>query len=441
FVIVFLGILPALRFRHADVIDDLRGGSTATPAPKTSRIHVWLAAGQMSLAMPLIAAAALLIASFARLHAIDPGFEPQRLLTMTLTLPAPPYGTPEAALAFHDRVIARVSAIPGVQAVAIGANPVEYLSNRPAGGVSITIEGGNRYLNGVPEQAGFTPGRRRVTPTYFRALGLPLVAGRGFTESDRRGAPLVAVVNESMARLHWPGQSALGKRVNFEAVRPGRPLAEPWTEIVGVVGDARQHRFDAPPRPEIYTPLTQTPYLLSTSTVLVRSNLSPLAIAAPVRQAIRDLDSAVPVFEVRTMTSIIDEATAAQRYAASLVALFAMLALALAAVGVYGLAALAAAQRVREIGIRMALGATRSDVRRFMLGQGLRPAAFGIGAGVLVAAFATRLLGALLYDIGPSDPLTFTLAVAVLLGAAVCASYLPARRASRLDPAVVLRAE
>lgn len=361
---------------------------------------------------------------------------------MAINLPAAAYRTPEAALGFHARVLERVLAIAGVEAAAVGTSPVDYLeSGRTDAGVSITIDGGRRFLNGVAEQAPYTPGRRRVTPGYFRALGLPIAAGRDFTDDDTFGRVPVAIINETMARMHWPGQSAIGKRVNFESVRPGRPLAEPWTEVVGMVADARQHRFDAPPRPEIYTSLSQTPYLLSTWTLLVRGATPPGQLAPAVRHTIQAIDPTVPVFDIRTMTSVIEEATATPRYATSLVSLFGALALALAAVGIHGLGAFFAAQRVREIGIRVALGATRADILRLTFAEGMRPAAAGIAAGGLAAAFATRVLAALLYDVEPSDPMAFASAVAVLLVVAMSASYLPARRAMRVDPVVALRAE
>jgi predicted permease len=441
-VIVAIGLLPVLRFRDVDVISDLRGASVSTPRKTSARAQVLLVVGQMGIAVPVVVAAGLMVASFVRLQAIDPGFETERLLTAKLNLPSAVYRTPDAALAFHERVVARMCELPGVQAAAIGDSPVEYLAtNHADSGVSITVEGGRRFLNGVAEQAPFTPGRRRVSTDYFKALGLPVVQGRGFTDADRLGAAPVAVINETMARMHWPGQSAVGKRVNFANVRTGRPLAEPWTEIVGVVADARQHRFDRVPRPEIYTPLPQTAYLVTTWTMLVRTATSSAELAGMVRQAIHGIDPSVPVFDVRTMESIVDEATATPRYAANLVGLFAILALTLSAIGTFGLGSFVTAQRVREIGIRVALGATPSDVLRFALAEGIRPAALGIAVGTTAALFSSRLLGSLLYDIGPSDPVIFASAVAILLFVAVCASYLPARRAAVVDPVIALRAE
>lgn len=349
------------------------------------------------------------------------------------------------ALAVIDRArgynINHLDALPGIDSVAIGSRPVNYLAGDSRAGVSITLEGGKRFLNGNPEDAPFTPGRRWVTPGYFEALGLPLVMGRSFTDADRAGAAPVGVINETMARMHWPGQNPIGKRLNFENVRPGRPLAEAWTEIVGVVADARQHQFDAPSRPEIYTPLAQTPHVMSSWSVLVRSATPPAELTASIRRVIHDVDPAVPAFEARTMTSIIDEAIAIPRYAALLVGLFAMLALVLAAVGLHGLGAFAVAQRTREIGLRIALGATRADVARLIAAEGLGPAVAGLAVGTAAAVATTRLLSALLYETEPSDPIILVAAMLLLLLVAISASYLPARRATRVDPIVALKTE
>jgi len=439
--IVLIGAVPALRFRRPDILTDLRGASISTPPATTVRAHVLLVIGQTSVAMPVVAAAALMVASFVRLQAIETGFEPKGLLLTTVSLPQS-YSTSDAVLAFHDRLLSRMLQIPGVAAAAIGSDPVDYLlRNRPDAGVSVTIEGGRRFLNGVAGDAPFTPGRRRVTPDYFRALGVRLLAGRGFTDADRLGSTPVAVINDTMAQTHWPGQSAVGKRLNFESVRPARPPREPWTEIVGVVTDARQHRYDSMPRPEIYTPLAQTSGVFPVVTLLVRSDAPASTLAPLVRQAVRDIDRTVPAFDVRTMSGIIGQATATPRYAAGLVSLFAALALVLAALGIYGLGSFVAAQRVREIGIRMALGATRADILRLIGAVGIRPAAAGIAAGSVVAGFATRLLAALLYGVEPSDPLIFAAVVGLLLAVAAVASLLPARRAARADPVLSLRAE
>jgi putative ABC transport system permease protein len=279
-----------------------------------------------------------------------------------------------------------------------------------------------------------------VSPRYFETIGLPLVAGRSFTNDDRLGTPPVALINETMARTHWRGENSIGKRVNFEAVRPGRPLAEPWMEIIGVVADARQHRLDAPPRPEIYTPLAQAPTASGSLSLLVRS-ATAAELAPSVRRTVQELDPRVPVFDIRTMTSIIHEATATPRYTSTLIGLFAALALTLAALGIHGLGAYAGAQRTREIGIRIALGATRTDVVRLIATQGLAPALAGLVLGSVGAIAGSRLLKSLLYEVAPSDPVVFAAALVTLLAGAVLATCLPAVRATRVDPVVALRAE
>lgn len=442
--VVAVGAVPAHRARRSDVVSDLRLASGSSPSTGTMRGPALLVFGQTAVATPLVAAAILMVASFVRLQAIHPGFESRQLLTMTLGIPDEGYGTPEAALALHDQVLERVSGLPGVEAVATeaGDSPVDYLArDRSIVGVSITVEGGKEFLNGRPGDAPFVPGHRRVTPSYFDTLGLRLVAGRRFTDDDRHGAVPVAVINGTMARRHWPGRNPIGRRVNFQLAQPGRPVTEPWTEIVGVVTDARQHRFEEQPRPEIYTPLAQTPYVIHTASLLIRSVTPPAELARPVQRVIRQIDPKVPVFDVRTMTSIIREATATSRYSAMLVGLFAVMALVLAAVGIHGLGAFAAAQRTREIGVRIALGATRGNILRLVVTQGLAPAIIGLVIGAGAAIAVTRLLSSLLYEVRPSDPLLFAGAIAMLLIVAFAASSLPALRATRIDPTVALRSE
>jgi putative ABC transport system permease protein len=341
----------------------------------------------------------------------------------------------------HRLIVERLSTLPGVEAAGIGAAPVSYLApvRGRAAGTSIMIEGGRRYLNGEPNDAPFTPGRRYVSSGWIEAFGLRLVRGRTFTETDVAGAPWVAVINETMAQIHWPGQDAIGKRVNFEWSRRDRSPLEPWTTIVGVVADARQHRFEESPRPEIYTPLAQADYVASWSTVLVRSAVPPETLTAPVREAVRAIDPRVPAYDIRTMTSIIREATATQRYSAWLVGLFALIAMSLTAVGIHGLGAFAAAQRTREIGIRVALGATRGDILRLTVGDGIRPSIYGLAVGIVAAMAGTGLLRGLLYEVEPSDPRLFAGALLTLACVAFVAAYRPARRAARVDPMVALR--
>jgi len=438
---VCVSVLPALRVRRCDVVMDLRTGSASTSAPGAHRAQAFLVFAQMAVSVPLLAAAGLLGASLARLLATDPGFEARQLLTMSLALSETAYSTPESALAFHRRVLERVSSIPGVEAAGIGSAPVKYLVPGVVRSTSITIEGRGRFLNAESRTAPLTPGRRHVTPGYLEALGLRLVAGRLLTEADAAARTPVAVINQTMARMHWPGQDPIGKRVNFEGVRPGRPLLEPWTEIVGVVADARQDRFHAPPRPEVFTPLAQRRSVAREATLLVRSSLPPAGLTAALRAAIQGIDANVPVFDVRTMTGIIREATATPRYGAGLVGLFAVIALALTAAGIHGLGAFAAAQRTREIGVRVALGATRSDVLGLVVGEGLKPAACGLVVGIGAAIGGTRLLRGLLHEVEPSDPGVLAAALLVLVSVAVVAAYGPARRAARIDPMEALRTE
>jgi putative ABC transport system permease protein len=439
-VVVTVGALPAVR-TGSRTAAGLRIGGHASAGPESLRAQSLLVGTQTAVALPVVLAAAMLGVGFAHLHASDPGFDAKALLTAEVGLP-PSYASSEEAVAFHERLVERISTVPGVGAVAIGTSVVRYLHERQAipRGVSIWVEGGRGFLNGEADHAPFTPGRTVVTPDYFEALGIRLVAGRTFLNGDRAGALPVAVINETMARMHWPGQDPIGRRVNFESVRPNRPLREPWTVIVGVVSDARQDRFETPPRPEIFLPLAQAG-LGSTATLVVRAGMPPVSLMASVRHAIQQVDPRAPVLNLRTMTSIIDEATASSRYAAFYVGLLACLALMLAAGGIYSLGAFAAAQRTQEVAVRIALGAGRRDVLRLILAQALRPAVGGLAIGCVLALAATKLAAGHVPDVQPSHPLFVLVSLVILAVVAAAASYLPARRATRVDPLAALKAE
>jgi putative ABC transport system permease protein len=244
-----------------------------------------------------------------------------------------------------------------------------------------------------------------------------------------------------MARLHWPGLDPIGRRVNFGPASRDGSMREPWTTVVGVVGDARLERFDGPPRPEVFTPLAQAPFAIRSATVLLRTLLPPDGLALPTRAALRSIDPRVPLFDVRTMEDVVREATATRRYSAQLVGLLALIGLVLAAVGIHGLGAFIAGRRTHELGVRVALGAGRRDILRLVLGAALAPSAGGLAAGALAAVGVTPLLQGMLYEVEPWDPRALAAAVLVLACVAATAAYRPARRAATLDPMSSLRAE
>ncbi len=258
---------------------------------------------------------------------------------------------------------------------------------------------------------------------------------------DRADGAPVAIVNETMARLHWPAANPLGKRINFETVRPGRLPTAPWVEVVGVVADVRHYRIDAPPRPEIYTPLTQIPGGYPWLFLYARASDSEAQAAAALRDLVRSIDPRVSVGTPASAQELMEELTATPRYTAALLAVFGAICLALAVVGVYGLGAFAVAQRRREVGIRLALGATSRDVTRFIVWRGLVPAGCGLAIGAVAAGLMNRALSGLLYGVEASDPRIFAAVLIALLAAAATAAYLPARRATRINPVETLRAE
>jgi putative ABC transport system permease protein len=443
FVLLVIVVVPVLQIRRTDILSGVRTGTQGWSGASGSRVHGLLVGGQAIIAAPVVAAATLLVTSVIRLGGIDLGFDPRQLMTMRVSLPGTEYTTIEDVSRFRKELLERVSVMPGVEEVAVSTGlPVSTFGPTTAvTGVSIEIEGGRRYLNGEPKNASFVPGRRDVTPGYFRTVGIQHRAGRDFGSTDVLGAPLVAIVNETMAQLHWPGENPIGKRVRFDWPRPRGTGEFPWTEIIGVVGDARHHRVDAPPRPEIYTGLEQRLFPYRTAFVYVRSSLPPNVVTPALRDAVQSLDPRVPLEDVRPASVIIADLTATPRYSAALVTLLGGIAVLLAAVGIYGLAAFAALQRTREIGIRLALGATRPMVLRQALLRALTPVVAGLLVGTVLAAMTMSFIRGLLYGVEAQNPAAFGVAVAFLLLVAAGAAYLPARRTARTDPLVALRSE
>jgi predicted permease len=328
--------------------------------------------------------------------------------------------------AFYDVLLERLRAIPGVTAAAFsdcpplngGCNGTAIdLRDRPAAGPGSNPDIGVHW----------------ITPEWNRVLGVPLIRGRMFDASDRLGRQKVVLVSESAAQKFWPGQDPLGRPVGIGQ----GGFWEDTARVVGVVGDVRFATVDAPPVPDAYISYYQSPR--GGMLVFLRTSGDPLGVAGPARQVIRQLAPGIPVYDIRTLASRAGDAMSYARFSAILLALFGIVALALATLGTYGVISFGVAQRTREIGIRVALGAGRGDVVRLIVGQGLRIAMVGAAFGLVAALAATRVMRSLLYDVAPSDPVTFTAIVALLGGAAVLASWIPARRAARVDPVETLR--
>jgi len=350
------------------------------------------------------------------------------VLTLQTSLPQARYGSQAAMANAFERIERGLDAVPGVRAAG-GVTGLPLASTR--GDWGLTIEGRPQPAGA----AGFAADWQVVTPGYFAAIGTPVRAGRTFTARDTAGAPRVIVVNETMARRFWPGGSVVGRRVRLGGDRD-------WTTVVGVVEDVRHRGLDKDVRPEMYRPDAQFPYRLSTLTWVIRADRGdPGALAGQARAAIAGVDADLGVSDVRTLEDVVSDSTSDRRLNLMLFALFGGLALALATVGVYGVVAYSVSERTREIGLRMAIGAQQRDVLTMVVGEGVRLAAAGLAIGAALALASARLIRSLLFDISPTDPLTLVSVAALLMAIAAAASYLPARRASAVDPMIALRGE
>jgi putative ABC transport system permease protein len=428
------GLAPALHASRASVSESLKeGGRSGTLGAAGSRYRQALVVGEFALGLVLVAASVLMIRSFRDLIDVDPGFRVANILTAEVSLPATKYSKPAQISDFYRDVLRGVRALPGVDAA--GAIAPLPLTGHAGWQTSFYVEG-----TPIPK-----PGQAALadchlaTPGYFSAMGPPLLRGRLFTQADDASAPHVALVSRSFAERYWPGGNPIGKRIKLG----GPDSKEGWTTIVGEVANTKQYGLDEQAKPEFYLPATQSPALSLSSemTLVVRAAGDASALTSAVRDAVLAVDSQQPISNVRTMRGYFDQNVIGYELSALLLGLFAALGLTLAAVGIYGVVANSVAQRTHEIGIRLALGARSDQLQWMVLGQGLKLSLFGVGAGIIGALGLTRLMSGLLYGVKPTDPLTFFLVSLILVGVAMLACYIPARRAMRVDPAVALRHE
>jgi putative ABC transport system permease protein len=424
---LLFGLTPALQFWTENVMRSMRENRVAA-SRSAALIRRVLVTAQIALALVLLVGAGLLMRSFVRLMRVDPGFRPEQLLTMRLELPRVRYQGPREWQPFYDRVIDELNAVPGVTSAAA----ISWLPLASDGGSNaVFVEG--RDLPGPNEEKYAI--YRLVTPGYFKTIGIPIVEGRDFTSEDRVGGLRVGAINQTLAARLWPGEHAIGKRLTFARA----PKPEDWITIVAIVGDTHHASLAEPIDIELYSPYTQDPYWFPPSDLVLRTTGEPTAIASTVRQRLRAIDPLVPISDVQSMESVIAKAVAEPRFHFLLMTALSVSALILAAVGIYGLLAFSVALRSREIGVRTALGATSVDIVRMVLGEGLRLTVGGIVLGLVAAFIATRSLRTLLFQVEPSDPLTFASIAGLLLFVSVVACYVPARRAARVDPVRVLR--
>ncbi len=414
------GLLPAWHFASQRLEGALREGSR-THGGLRQRVRRLLVVSEVALATLLLVGAGLTIRSFQTVLRAQAGMRTERILTASITLPSTRYpGDQKAATTFED-LVQRFRTIPGVRSVAAtNALPLSGQDGRR----SLDIEG---Y-----ESTAQAPSRahaRSVTVDYFTTMSMHLVAGRAFSPADRRGAPLVVIVNETMARRYWPGASPLGKRLNL----PGGPLRE----VVGIVRDVRHWGLDRPVNPELYFPMPQLPF--AAMTFVVASDADPTALAGPVREALRSVDPDLPLSSVRTMDDVVTRSVAARRAGMSVLGAFGLVALVLAAAGIYGVMAHLVAHRTSEIGVRMTMGARPQDIVRMVLREGLGQALPGLAIGLVAGALVMHSFRSFLYEVNPTDPLTLVVVAGVLGLTATLACLVPARRAMQVDPVTAIR--
>jgi putative ABC transport system permease protein len=431
FVAFIFGLAPAVRSAKSDIHLQLKEGSAGTgTAASHNRLRAFFVVAELALSLVLLAGAGLMMKSLNLLLSVSPGFQPERLLTMEMDLRTAQYDKDPAIINFWQNALDRIRALPGVQSAALGTNiPLTDSHGRS----DITIEGMS-----APKPGDYPhPDFHTISDGYVNAVGIPLLQGREFTETDNEKGVPVVIVNTKLARQYFPNGDAVGKRLMFGHLDSSKQPQ--WLTIVGVLGDTKMYGLANPARLELYVPFHQS--ASSDMDVLVRFRVDPFAMTAAIRSEIASIDKDQPIFAVATMQELISASVAGRRFTLILLGLFSGLALVLAAIGIYGVISYTVAQRTRDIGIRMALGASQNQVLRDVLGLGLRLTGIGLLLGLLGAFLATRVLASLLYSVASTDALTFVAVSVVLTVVALLASYLPARRATRVDPIVALRHE
>jgi len=426
---IIFGLLPALQASNPNLNETLKeGGRSSAEGTRGGRLRSVLAATEVALALVLLIGAGLMARSFLRLQDVNPGFNAERVLTVGLFLPGTKYKEGPQVVSFYKELLSKTESLPGV----VSAGAIDTLPLDVGGNVlGFSIEGR------PPQQpGGDTPDaeHRVVSADYFRVMGIPLLRGRLFEEQDGPNAPQSIVINETMAQRYFPAEDPIGKRINL-----GDPQSTPWLTIVGIVRDTRHEALSAEPYSQMYAVHAQAPR--RSLALVVRTSGDPMSLVSAIRSRIADMDGDLPLSNMRTMDQILSESIQRPRFNMLLITIFAVVAMVLASVGIYGVISYSVSQRTHEIGVRIALGARPRDIFKMVVGQGLKLAITGVGAG-LVAAFAlTRVMVSLLYGVQATDPLTFAAISAVLTGIVIMASYIPARRATKVDPMISLRYE
>jgi predicted permease len=430
---LLFGLVPALQASRFNLNETLKeGGRDSAAGSRGNRIRSLLVIAEVAVSLILLIGAGLLINSFLRLRKVDPGFRADNVLTMQMELPQLKYPTHAQRTAFYSELLSRVEALPGVNSASI-TNWIPLVMQGDS--IGFSIEG---RPDPPRESKRPTVVTRVTSPHYFQTMGIQMLQGRVFNEQDKLDSPAVAVINETMARRFWPGEDPTGKRITPGASDSRDP--DDWITIVGVAKDVRQMELVTPPKPQMYLSYVQVGFFAPRHLV-VSTKVDPLSLAATVRRTVWEVDKDQPVSNIRTMNEVISESVARQRFSMLLLGIFSVVALVLAAVGIYGVMAYSVTQRTREFGIRMALGARTFDVMKLAVGGGLKLILIGVVIGLAAAFVLTRVMSSLLFNVSATDPLTFITISLVLMGVAVLASFIPARRATKVDPMVALRAE
>jgi len=423
------GILPAVQATRLELRESLSlGGRTQTG--RHERLRGALVVSEIALSLVLLTGAGLMLKGFLRIRSVDTGFRGENVITMTLDLPDNVYREASQLHTFQDRTVEKLANLPGVTATAV----INYL---PLGGAltmgDFQLDGGRKFPRGLMVD------KPEVSPGYFHTMGIRLLRGRDFTAGDNEHAPAVGIISKTAAQHLWPGEDPIGKRFSEE----DHPTAKDWVTVIGVVDDVKQMGMTDKPRETVYQPLAQInrPYWLNHVAFVVRTASDPERLAIAMRGVVREVDRNQPVERIATMQALIDASIAETRFQTSLLGGFSLLALLLAAVGTYGVLAYSVSQRTHEIGIRMALGAERRDVLRLVLRRTLMLAGAGVVIGAAGALLVTRVLEGFLYEVKPNDPATFIAVAAVLACVALAAGWIPAWRATRVDPVEALRYE
>jgi len=427
---LIFGLVPALQSSRLNLNESLKeGGRGGGDGSSRRRLRSALVVTEIAFSLVLLVGAGLMVKSFIRLQSVSPGFKPDHILTMHLTLPRAKYDSDEKVNNYYRQLIERVTAVRGVEAAGLSISlPPDHLEVSD----SFSIEG-KPWPSGASEP--IVP-IVLASPEYFTALGVPLLQGRGFSATDEHGSPLVVIINQTLAERYFPDESPIGKRLKVGgADRPRNP----WMEIVGVAGDLKYSGLDAKPEPTYYTPLAQDAW--RAAYLVVRAPMNPADLAPVIREQIWALDKDMPIANVATMDRLLAESVAQPRFRTLLLGIFAALALVLASVGIYGVISYSVTKRTHEIGIRMALGARTRDVSKLVILEGMALALIGVAIGLGASFALTRVMESLLFEVSTTDQSTFAGVSALLIAVSVLACWIPARRASRVDPMAALRCE